>query len=114
MSEQNTDSTDELSDEERKERIAEIREKEPLTRLFTTSNAKILLALIDSPRDTSATSIAESAGVNRTTVYEQRDDLLDLGLIEKTRTEGGSPMYDIADSPAAEKVVQLSDALLQS
>jgi len=111
----NTDTMDgngEQPTDDAEERIAEIREKDSLSRLFVKSNAKIISALLTSPRDMTATSLAESAGINRTTVYEQRDVLLELGIIEQTRTEGGSPMYDIADTETAEAVEDLQAVLV--
>jgi hypothetical protein len=110
MSEETDTNVDESVDEtenERQERIHEIREKDQLSKLFRKSNAQIIAALLTSPYDLNATSISEASGVNRTTVYEQKDDLLELGVIEQTRTEGQSPMYDIADTEIAEAVANL-------
>ncbi|MFC7072068.1 winged helix-turn-helix domain-containing protein [Halovenus rubra] len=93
--------------EETEKRIREIREKDRLTKLFTQSNGKIIAALLTSPHDMSATGLSEASGVNRTTVYEKKDVLLDLDVIEQTRTEGQSPMYDIADTDVAEAVADV-------
>ncbi|WP_256549395.1 winged helix-turn-helix domain-containing protein [Natrinema caseinilyticum] len=56
----------------------------------------ILLALLADPdRDYNMTDIARLADIGRSTVYRHIDDLLELGLIEKTRKAGNAQMSQI-------------------
>jgi hypothetical protein len=93
------------------ERISEIRDKDKLARLFKPSNAKIIAVLSISPRDMSATQIAENAGIDSSTFYAQRGFLLEQNIIEKTRKTGQSPMYDLADSETGRLVAKLRGSL---
>lgn len=86
-----------------------------LTKLFgTTPKTKILTALLaESDHDLNVTQIAELAGVHRTTVYGHLEDLVGLGVVEQTRTVGGSQMYRIdRESTVAEDVAKLEWDLL--
>lgn len=88
-----------------------------LGKLFgTTPKVKIITALLgESDHDLNVSQIAELAGIHRTTVYDHLDDLVDLGVIEETRTVGGSRMYRIdRDSTVAEDVAQLEWDLLDA
>lgn len=64
---------------------------------------RILLALLtDSDRDYNVTDIARLADTDRSTVYRHIDDLIEVGLITRTRKAGNAPMYQIDhDSDAA-------------
>ncbi|PSP79047.1 hypothetical protein BRC81_06130 [Halobacteriales archaeon QS_1_68_20] len=86
-----------------------------LTELFGNGpKVKIIAALLgESDHDLNVTQIAELAGIHRTTVYDHLEDLLELGVVEQTRTVGGSQMYRIdRDSTVAEDVAQLEWDLL--
>lgn len=64
---------------------------------------RILLALLTDPeRDYNVTDIARLADTDRSTVYRHLDDLIEVGMVERTRTSGNAPMYQIdRDSDAA-------------
>jgi predicted ArsR family transcriptional regulator len=88
-----------------------------LTKLFGDSaKTKLLAALLsESDVDLNVTDLADLAGVHRTTVYDHIDDFVELGIVEQTRTVGGSPMYRIdRDSQVAEDVAQLEWDLLDA
>jgi len=66
------------------------------------------LADPDPEFDYNVTEIAELAGVSRNTVYRHLDDLVDIGVIQKTRESGGSPRYKLnKDNTAAKRIAQL-------
>jgi DNA-binding transcriptional ArsR family regulator len=82
--------------------------------LGDSAKTRILATLLGSHTDDlNITEIARIAGIDRTTVYQHLDDLLDYGLIEHTRTVGNSKMYQInKDNPAAEKLAAFEWELL--
>lgn len=62
-------------------------------------------------RDLNVSDIARMAGLERSTVYDHLDTLLDTGVIEETRTIGNSTMYQInRDSEAAKGLAKFDDA----
>lgn len=65
---------------------------------------RLLLALLTDPdRDYNMTDIARLADTDRSTVYRHIDDLLEMGLVTKTRKAGNAQMYQINhESDAAE------------
>lgn len=77
----------------------------------------ILAAFLADPDpefDYNVTEIAELAGVSRNTVYRHRDDLLEFGVIVKTRESGGSPRYKLnKENPAAKRLAQLEWDLME-
>ncbi len=100
---------------ETKEKTETYAEDSALTKLFGNNpKVKIIAALLsENDRDVTVTDISELAGLHRTTMYDHLDDLVDLGVIEKTREVRGSPMYRInRDSTVAEDVAQLEWDLL--
>ncbi len=65
--------------------------------------------------DVNATELARLAGVDRSTVYRNLPDLLDLGVVRETRKVGNSPMYRLdRDHPAARKLMELEGALMEN
>lgn len=64
---------------------------------------RILLALLTDPdRDYNVTDVARLADTDRSTVYRHVDDLIENGLVRRTRKSGNAPMYQIDhDSDAA-------------
>lgn len=64
---------------------------------------RILLALLTDPdRDYNLTDIGRLADTDRTTVHRHIDDLLEYGVVEKTRKAGNAWMYQInRDNDAA-------------
>lgn len=64
---------------------------------------RILLAALTEPdRDYNVTDLARLADTDRATIYRHLDPLLELELLERTRTVGNAPMYQINhDSDAA-------------
>jgi DNA-binding transcriptional ArsR family regulator len=102
MSRNNTDDRPEYTDDA------------ALTTLFGDSpKTKILAVLLKQGRDANVSSIAEIGGMSRSSVYRHIDTLIDLGVVEKTREVGGSPLYQIdRDSDVAEKLAQLEYELV--
>lgn len=80
-----------------------------LVQLFGDSpKVKILAVLLQQGRDTNVSTIAEIGGMSRSSIYRYIDDLIDLGVVEKTREIGGSPLYQInKDSPISQKLAEL-------
>lgn len=78
-----------------------------LTELFGDGpKVKILAAFLAEPDfDHNVTDIARLSGVTRKTVYKHLDDLLELGVVEKTRETGGSPRYKLDKENEAAKLV---------
>lgn len=88
-----------------------------LTKLFGDApKVKILASMLsESDHDLNITQIAELAGIHRTTVYDHLEDLVEIGVVEETRTVGGSQMYQInKDSKVAEDVAKLEWDLLDA
>lgn len=86
-----------------------------LTKLFGESaKTKLISALLsENDVDLNVTDMADLAGLHRTTVYDHIDDLEELGIVEHTRTVGGSPMYQInRDSQVAKDITELEWDLL--
>jgi len=74
---------------------------------------KILVSLLSERQDTNITHLAKLAGIHRSTVYEHIDDLLEIGVVEKSREVNGSPMYQInKDNIVARKLGFLEWELL--
>lgn len=78
------------------------------------ARTKILAAFVsERGRDLNVSYVADLAGVARSTVYDHLDDLRDLGVIEHTRDEGGSPMYQLhEEGDVAEELVRLEGVTL--
>lgn len=74
--------------------------------LGDSANSRILAAFLGSHMDDlNISDIARIAGVDRSTVYRNLDDLLEYGLVEQSRTVGNSKMYRInKDNEAAKKL----------
>lgn len=85
-----------------------------LVQLFGDSpKVKILAVLLQQGRDTNVSTIAEIGGMSRSSIYRYIDDLIDLGVVEKTREIGGSPLYQINKaSPVSQKLAELEWALV--
>lgn len=91
-------------------------EDTPLTHLFGSgARVKIIAALLgEKDNDLNTTDIARLAGVARSTVYQHLDDLVELGVVERTRSVGDSPMYRIdPDSEVAEHLDMLEGVTLR-
>jgi len=89
-----------------------------LTKLLGDDPKVLILASFladpDPNFDYTVTEIAELAGVSRNTVYRHIDDLLEIGVITKTRESGGSPRYKFnKDNPAAKRLGQLEWDLMR-
>lgn len=80
-----------------------------LVQLFGDSpKVKIIAVLLQQGRDTNVSTIAEIGGMSRSSIYRYIDDLIDLGVVEKTREIGGSPLYQInKDSLVSQKLAEL-------
>lgn len=91
-------------------------EDTPLTHLFGSgARVKIIAALLgEKDNDLNTTDIARLAGVARSTVYQHLDDLVELGVVERTRSVGDSPMYRIdPESEVAEHLDMLEGVTLR-
>lgn len=75
-----------------------------------SAKVRILDALIsEADRDLNASDVARLAGIDRSTFYNHVERLQAYGLVERTRTVGNSPMYQInRESEAAERLAQFS------
>ncbi|QLG49692.1 winged helix-turn-helix domain-containing protein [Natrinema halophilum] len=63
--------------------------------------------------DLNISDLARMAGVERSTVYDHIDQLLETGVVEESRTIGNSKMYQInRDSEAAKGLAKFDDARL--
>lgn len=69
----------------------------PLVNVFGGSGkVKIISALLsERERDLNVSDIADIGDVARSTVYENIEDLCEMGVVVKTREVGGGPMYQI-------------------
>jgi DNA-binding transcriptional ArsR family regulator len=82
--------------------------------LGNNPRVKIIAVLLKEGRDVNATQIADLGGMSRSSVYEHLDPLITLGVIEKTREIGGSPLYQInKDSTVAKKLAEVEMALVE-
>lgn len=65
---------------------------------------RILLALLTDPhRDYNLTDIARLSDTDRSTVHRHIDDLLEYGVVKKTRKAGNAWMYQINKDNGAAK-----------
>lgn len=81
-----------------------------LTYLFGDGpKVKILASFLADPNfDHNVTDISRLSGITRKTVYKHLEDLLEIGVVEKTRETGGSSRYKIdKDNEAAKLLGQL-------
>lgn len=93
-------------------------EDAPLLALFgTPSRTKLISVFVaEKGRDLTVSQLARQAGVSRTTVYDHLDDLLELGVVEETRTtnDGHSTLFQLnADSDIAELCYELEGITLK-
>lgn len=76
---------------------------------------RMLRALLDAQgMDLNKSDLAEMADVGRRTVHNNIDLLVDLGLVEETRTVGGAQMYALRsaeESDAVDGFIHFHDAL---
>lgn len=71
-------------------------ENTPLTKLFGNgARTKIIAALLKQTDDVNVSTIAELAGMSRSTVYDHLDDLVETGIVVQTREVGSSKLYKI-------------------
>lgn len=88
----------------------------PLMHLFgMPARTRLLSVFVDEREyDLTVTEMAEQAGIARSTVYDHLDDLLELGIIEETRTSGGSTRYQLnEDSEIATELYKLDGLVLK-
>jgi len=90
----------------------------PLMALFgTPARTKLLSVFVaERGRDLSKSEIARQAGVARSTVYDHLSALVDLGVIEITRTtgDGYSERFQLhEDSEIAQKLYELEGVTLR-
>lgn len=91
-------------------------EDTPLTVLFGSgARVRIVAALLgEDEHDVNVSDLARLAGVARSTVYEHIDELVALGVVERTRTVGGSPMYRLnRDSDVGQQLAKLEGVTLR-
>jgi predicted transcriptional regulator len=88
----------------------------PLMQLFGSPGKTRLLSVFvdETDYDLSITEIADQAGVARSTVYDNLDELMDLGVVEVSRETGNGKRYQLnTDSPIAERLVELEGLVLK-
>lgn len=93
---------------------ASFAEASRLVELFgATPKTKIVAVMVNEDRhDLNVTQIGDQANISRSTVYDHLDDLVELGVIERSRTVGGSPMYQLSrDSELAKDLKRLTRTL---
>jgi hypothetical protein len=67
------------------------------------STSRVLLALLNHhPYPLSPSQIADAAGIDRTTWYDVRDPLLEVGMVVERGERGKSPLFGLADDDRAE------------
>lgn len=79
----------------------------------TRGKTEILSVLITkSSRELSVAEIADLAGIDRSHAYDPLGELVDLGLVIKTRKVGGSQLYQInRDLESTHKIAELQFTL---
>lgn len=90
-------------------------ESEPIVRLFSNpSNVRIMVVLVDaaggplSPGD-----IADQANIDRSVWYRNKDELIELGMVEPAGKVGNSETYRArTDTEAYQGFVHLYDGLI--
>jgi len=91
-------------------------EDTPLTWIFGNhSKVRIISALLsEADRDLNITDIARIAGISRSAVYDNIDDLLQLNIVRRSRRVGDSKMYEInKENEAVKLVARLENKLLE-
>jgi predicted transcriptional regulator len=89
---------------------------EPLVHVFGASGkVKIIWALLsERDRDLNVSDIADIGDVARSTVYENIDDLCEMGVVVKTREVGGGPMYQInTENEMVDHISEVRDLALE-
>lgn len=87
----------------------------PLVELFGDSGKARLLSLFvdERNRDMNVSEIARQAGVSRNTVYDNIDDLVEIGAVEPRDTKQGM-RYTLSDSQLGELLYKLDGVALQN
>ena len=91
-------------------------ENVPLVSVFGTSGkAKIISALLsEHERDLNVSDIADIGDVARSTVYENIDELCEMGVVVKTREIGSAPMYQInTENEIVDHISEVRDLALE-
>ena len=91
-------------------------ENAPLVHVFGASGkVKIISALLsERDRDLNVSDIADIGDVARSTVYENIDDLCEMGVVVKTREVGGGPMYQInSENEMVDHISEVRDLALE-
>ncbi|WP_420028542.1 winged helix-turn-helix domain-containing protein [Halorussus lipolyticus] len=95
--------------------VSSYTEESPFVSLLgQPARTKLLAAFVsERGRDLNVSYVADLAGVARSTVYDNLDDLQELGVVEHTRDVGGSPMYQLNENnEIAEELVRLEGVTL--
>lgn len=90
-------------------------ENTPLTWIFGNhSKTRIIAALLsESDRDLNISDIARIAGISRSAVYDNLNELQEWGVIVETRQIGSSTMYKInPESEVVPLIAEIEDRLL--
>lgn len=105
-----------MADQPNQPKNAEIDEippgaEDPLTHLLTPeSRVRILSALLASTTGLGVTSICEHAGISRNAWYDNKDELLDLGIIIEGDKHGNVQLYQVnRDHPVVEGLERTRD-----
>lgn len=95
------------------EGVEESVQDDPLVVLFGDhAKARMLMALLDAhPRTLNPADIVDNAGLgSRQTWYNNKDDLLETGLVGETGSAGNSPLYGLVDDDRVEWLENLRSA----
>lgn len=88
----------------------------PLVHVFgKTGKVKIITALLsERDCDLNVSDIAEIGGVARSTIYNNINDLQEMGIVVKTREIGGGPMYQInTENELVQYISRVEDLALE-
>jgi hypothetical protein len=67
------------------------------------STSRVVLALLNHhPYPLTPTQIADAAGIDRTTWYDVREPLLEVGMVVERGDRGNSPLFGLADDDRAD------------
>lgn len=91
-------------------------EDTPLTWMFGDDpKTRIVAALLsERDRDLNKSDIARLAGISRPSVYGPIEDLVEKGIVVRTREVGNSPMFAInRESAAVRLAAELEEALIE-
>lgn len=91
------DEVPEQTEDERTEALRRLADEHALCDVFPVASAKILVALEYSTVDRSPSELCRILDISRDTWYRHVDTLTDRGLIEQSRQQGPTTLYETTD-----------------